>query len=87
MTERKKREKVVAEITVAHLTEFASEIGRSLSPDDAIAFLNQNGRAYAMWQHMMRAAEEYIKTTLQQQGPAVMPRQGSPEIRRRPVAV
>jgi hypothetical protein len=87
MTAKKQREKVVAEITVAHLTEFASEIGRKLDPDEAVAFLNQNGRAYAMWQHMMRAGEDYIKSTLGQQGPAVVSRQYAPEIRRRSAAV
>jgi hypothetical protein len=87
MTEKKKREKVVAEITVAHLTAFADEIGRSLNADEAVAFLNQNGRAYAMWQHMMRAGEEYVKSTLHQQGPTVVARQGSSELRRRPLAV
>lgn len=66
MTEKKKREKVVAEITVAHLSHFASEIGRSLSPEDAMNFLNQNGRAYDMWKHMMKAGEDYIRTTLVQ---------------------
>ena len=41
MTEMKKRERVVAEITLAHLTQFAREMGRSLSPEEAVAFLNQ----------------------------------------------
>lgn len=67
MTEKKKREKVVAEITVAHLTEFAGAIGRSMNEDEAIAFLNKEGRAYEMWKHMMHAAEEYIKSALQRQ--------------------
>lgn len=64
MTEKKKREKVTAEITLAHLTQFAREAGRPLSQEEAIAFLNQNGRAYDMWKHMMHAGEEYIKSTL-----------------------
>jgi hypothetical protein len=29
-----------------------------------MAFPNQEGRAYAMWNQMMRAGEEYIKSTL-----------------------
>jgi hypothetical protein len=65
MTEKKKREKVVAEITLAHLMQFARESGRSLSPQDAVAFFNQDGRAYDMWKHMMQAGEQYIKTSLQ----------------------
>ncbi|HET7206655.1 MAG TPA: hypothetical protein VFI95_08750 [Terriglobales bacterium] len=65
MTEKKKREKVTAEITAAHLTEFANEIGTKLSMDEAVAFLNRDGRAYAMWKRMMQAGEEYIKLTLE----------------------
>jgi hypothetical protein len=66
MTEKKKREKVVAEINVAHLAQFARELGRHLSQEEAVAFLNQDGRAYAMWKHMMHAGEEFIKSTLEQ---------------------
>lgn len=65
MTEKKKREKVVAELTLAHLMQLAEEAGQPLSQEEAIAFLNQDGRAYAMWKHMMQAGEEYFKSTLQ----------------------
>jgi hypothetical protein len=75
MTERKKREKVVAEITVSHLTQVAGELGRPLTAEEAIAFLNQQGRAYEMWKHMMLAAEEYIKSALQSRSPVLMARQ------------
>ena len=64
MTEKKKRDKVVAEITLAHLIQLALENGHSLTQEEAIAFLNQDGRAYAMWKHMMQAGEEYIKSSL-----------------------
>jgi len=64
MTEKKKREKVVAEITLTHLTEFAQGMGLRMTRDEAIAFLNQNGHAYDMWKHMMQAGEEYIKSAL-----------------------
>jgi hypothetical protein len=75
MTEKKKREKVTAEITLAHLLEFANESGLSLSREEAVAFFNQNGRAYAMWKEMMQAAEQYIKGTLKQQcGPIAVQR-------------
>ena len=67
MTEKRKREKVVAEITIAHLTQFAHDIGCGLNPEEATAFLNQEGRAYAMWKEMMHAGEEYIKKALQKQ--------------------
>jgi hypothetical protein len=75
MPDKKRREKVVAEITVAHLTQFAAEAGRALSNEEALSFLNQHGRAYEMWKHMMLAGEEYIKTALQNRSPVVMPRQ------------
>jgi hypothetical protein len=65
MTEKKKRERVVAEITLSHLTQFAREMGRSLSHEEGVAFLNQEGRAYDMWKHMMLAGEEYIKSNLE----------------------
>jgi len=64
MTEKKKRERVVAEITVGHLKQFARELGRSLTQEEALTFLNQEGRAYDMWKHMMLAGEEYIKSNL-----------------------
>lgn len=67
MTQKKNRERVVAEITTAHLTQFVQALGRSLSREEAISFLNQDGRAYAMWKHMMHAGEDYIKATLEAQ--------------------
>ena len=64
MTDRKKRERVVAEITLPHLVQLAEEIGLPLSREDAITFLNQDGRAYDMWKRMMQAGEDYIKLSL-----------------------
>jgi uncharacterized protein (DUF2237 family) len=58
------RERVTAEITVAHLVEFAREAGDELSTSQAEAFLNENGHAYEMWMHMMRAGEEFLKNHL-----------------------
>ena len=75
MTQKKTRERVVAEITVTHLTQFARELGRSLSQEEALEFLNQDGRAYDMWKHMMLAGEEYIKTSLENSRNRVEPRQ------------
>jgi len=61
----KKCEKVVAEITLPHLMRFAhDELGQNLSREEALLFLNQNGRAYQMWQDMMQAGEHYIKSVL-----------------------
>jgi len=45
MTEKKFRQKVVAEITLPHLTHCAQELGRALTTEEALDFLNQNGRA------------------------------------------
>lgn len=64
MTEKKKREKVIAEISVTHLIQFARELGEHMSREEAIAFLNRDGRAYGMWQQMMHAAEDYVKRNL-----------------------
>jgi hypothetical protein len=58
------REKVTAEITLAHLQQFAREAGSNLSAAEVAAFLNQNGRAQAVWTHMMQAGEDYIKSNL-----------------------
>lgn len=58
------RERVIAEITVAHLIEFAREAGDEISTSQAEAFLNENGHAYQMWMEMMRAGEEFIKSHL-----------------------
>jgi hypothetical protein len=69
MTGNKKREKVVAEITAAHLSQFANELGAVMTREEAIAFLNRDGRAYSMWKQMMQAGEEYIKNSLQRQAP------------------
>ncbi len=66
MTRTKKRERVVAEITLSHLTQIARELGCSLSQEEALAFLNQEGRAYDMWKHMMLVGEEYIKSNLEE---------------------
>jgi hypothetical protein len=62
MKEKKFRRKVVAEITLAHLTKCAQELGRTLTTEEALDFLNQNGRAYEMWKRMMQAGEEYMKS-------------------------
>ena len=85
MTEKKKREKVVAEITVSHLTQLAQELGRHLSQEEAVAFLNQDGRAYAMWKHMMHAGEEYIKSTLGQPHRALSISRALPQRSRAPM--
>ncbi|HSY11988.1 MAG TPA: hypothetical protein VK976_07345 [Verrucomicrobiae bacterium] len=58
------REKVTAEITVAHILHFANEMGASVNATEAAAFLNERGRAQAVWTHMMQAGEEFLKSKL-----------------------
>ncbi|HUI80912.1 MAG TPA: hypothetical protein VLY24_23470 [Bryobacteraceae bacterium] len=58
------REKVTAEITLAHLQQFAREAGANMDAAEVAAFLNEKGRAQAVWTHMMQAGEDYVKSTL-----------------------
>ncbi|HLI62315.1 MAG TPA: hypothetical protein VKV05_02865 [Terriglobales bacterium] len=58
------REKVTAEITLAHVLQFAKEAGAIMNAAEVAAFLNEKGRAQAVWTHMMQAGEQYIKSTL-----------------------
>ena len=64
MPDRKPRERVIAEITLPYVTQVAGGSGRDLSPEEAMAVLNQEGHTYAMCKPMMRAGAEYIKHTL-----------------------
>jgi hypothetical protein len=66
LTKKCWREKVTAEITLAHLQHFADESGKPMSADEIAAFINQDGRAHDMWLHMMQAGEDYIKSILDQ---------------------
>jgi hypothetical protein len=71
MPKKKQREKVVAEITTFHLSQLAqTALGRALSREEAVAFLNDGDRAYDMWKHMMHAGEAYIQSTMQGHGSA-----------------
>jgi hypothetical protein len=58
------REKVTSEITVAHVLQFAREMGTGMSAAEAAAFLNEGGRAQAVWMHMMQAGEAFLKSNL-----------------------
>src|SRR5215469_16447040 len=64
MTEKKDRERVIAEITLSHLMRLGNEQGCPVSREQAMEFLNQKGRAFEMWKHMMQAAEEFIAGSL-----------------------
>jgi hypothetical protein len=59
------REKVTAEITLAHVSHFAREAGTDMSAAEVAAFLNEKGRAQDVWTHMMQAGEQYIKSSLE----------------------
>lgn len=74
MSDHKPREKVVAEITLAHLTQFARQMSRSLTPEEAIAYLNHDGHAYEMWKRMMQAGEDYIESSLLTRPPLALAR-------------
>ena len=65
------REKVTAEITLAHLQQFAAESGSHMNADEIAAFLNQDGRAHDMWLHMMQAGEDYMRSILEQKVVAI----------------
>ncbi len=64
MSEKKDRERVNAEITLSHLMRLGSEQGCPVSREEALSFLNQEGRAFEMWKLMMRAAEDFIASSL-----------------------
>ena len=64
MSEKKDRERVTAEITLSHLIRLGNEQGFPVSREQALAFLNQEGRAFEMWKHMMQAAEDFIACSL-----------------------
>jgi len=64
MKPKRKREKVVAEITAGHLIKLMQEQGRFVDQQQAFAFLNEGDRAYIMWKRMMQAGERYIKSVL-----------------------
>jgi len=76
MTNSKKkcwRDKVTAEITLTHVQAFAQEVGTHLSASEVEQFLNNKGLAQNVWIHMMTAAEQFIKSSLQDRVTALPP--------------
>ena len=59
------REKVTAEITLAHMLQFARELGTNMDAAEVAEFLNEKGRAQGIWMQMMQAGEAYIKSNLE----------------------
>jgi len=78
MTQKKDRERVMAEITVSYVLRLASEHGCSVSQEQARIFLNEKGRAYEMWKHMMQAGEEFIASSLLRRRDAPQRASGQP---------
>lgn len=64
MAGTRRRNRVVAEITVAHIRQLATRFGCPASEDQVFSFLNEDGHAYALWMRMMQAGEEFIKSNL-----------------------
>ena len=64
MTQKKDRDRVMAEITLPHLLRLANEHGCSVSREQAFTFLNKDGRAFEMWKQMMQAGENFIVRSL-----------------------
>jgi hypothetical protein len=64
MSGTRRRNRVVAEITLAHIRQLAIKFGCPAGEDHVLAFLNEDGHAYAMWMRMMEADEEFIKSNL-----------------------
>jgi hypothetical protein len=60
----RRRDRVVAEITVAHIRQLAMRFGCPASEDHVLTFLNEDGHAYAQWMRMKQAGEEFIKSNL-----------------------
>ena len=63
------REKVTAEITLAHIQHIAAETGSNLSAAQVAAFFNEKGRAQNMWTYMMQAGEEFVRQSLEGKPP------------------
>jgi hypothetical protein len=64
MTQRKDRDRVIAEITLSHLLRLANEHHCFVSRKQALKFLNQQGHAFEMWKQMMQAGEDFIARSL-----------------------
>jgi hypothetical protein len=73
------REKVTAEITLAHVLLFAREAGTNMNAAEVAAFLNERGRAQDVWTRMMQAGEQYIKSSLAGNQPDIHNLGGAPQ--------
>ena len=57
------RNKVVAQVTLAHIRQLAFMFGYPISEDYVLAFLNVD-HVYGMWMRMVQAGEDFIKSNL-----------------------
>ena len=57
-----RRNRVVAEITLAHIRQLAAAFGCPADEAHVLSFLNEEGHAYEMWICMMQAGENFIKS-------------------------
>jgi len=64
MSGTRRRNRVVAEITLAHIRQLGTVFGCAATEEEVLTFLNENGHAYRMWMCMMQAAESFIKSNL-----------------------
>ncbi len=71
---------MLAEITLSHVLRLATEQGSPVSREQALAFLNQEGRAFEMWKHMMQAGEEIVAGSLLRQ--CIGPERAQPMVSR-----
>jgi hypothetical protein len=61
---------------MAHIVQFAQEMGSNMNAAEVAEFLNHNGTAQNVWIHMMEAGEQYIKSSLKTTGVIYQPSVG-----------
>lgn len=72
-----RRNRVVAEITLAHIRQLAATFGCPADEAHVLSFLNEDGYAYGMWMCMMQAGENFIKSNF----PTVLSKSDSTRIK------
>jgi hypothetical protein len=64
MSQRKGRDRVIAEITLSHLSRLVNKHGCSVSREQAFTFIIKDRRTFEMWKQMMQAGENFIVRSL-----------------------
>ena len=62
--QKRDRERVLAEITLSYLMRLAIEQGCPVSREQALEFLNEEGRAYEMWKSHDAGGGGFYRTQL-----------------------